>query len=75
MQAFYESDQDRYYRKYDFFIGALRRALGNGITLSDGNVWKHKRRVVTKMLNFSYIRSLVPKIEAITERRIQELQA
>lgn len=65
MQAFYESDQDKFYRKDEFFVGGLRRALGNGITLSDGASWKHKRRIVTKMLNFGYISQKVQKIKVI----------
>lgn len=46
-------------------MNGLRKVFGSGITLSTGNVWKHKRRVITKMLNFSYIAQLVPRIEGI----------
>jgi hypothetical protein len=72
MRAFFEADQEKYYDKDEFFVGGLRRTFGNGITLASGNAWKHKRRIVTKMLNFSYIKLLVPKIEAIIERKTSE---
>lgn len=65
MQAFYECDQERFYEKDEFFVNGIRKVFGSGITLSTGSAWKHKRRVITKMLNFSYIGQLVPRIEAI----------
>ena len=49
----------------------LKRMVGTGITFSTGDTWKMKRRVTTKMLNFTYIKSLVPKIEAIAKDRAQ----
>ena len=73
MQAFFECDLERFYRKDEFFVGGWRRAFGNGITLANGALWKHKRRVVTKMLNFGYISRLVPKIETIIERKTGQL--
>lgn len=39
--------------------------MGNGITLSSGNIWKHKRKIITKMLNFTYIKHIIPKIQNI----------
>ena len=64
-QAFFESDLEKNYEKDEFFVGGLRRAFGTGITLSTGPIWKHKRKIVTKMLNFTYIKDLVSRIEDI----------
>ena len=49
--------------------------VGNGITFSTGELWKMKRRVITKMLNFKYIHSLIPKIESITKDRLAQFMA
>ena len=38
-------------------------------------LWKMKRRAITKMLNFKYIHSLIPKIENITKDRLAQLVA
>jgi len=56
-------------------IGGLRRMVGTGLTFSEGKQWKNKRRVVTKMLNFKYIKTLVPKMKAIVDKRIQQLMS
>lgn len=56
-------------------MNGIRKVFGSGITLSTGSVWKHKRRVITKMLNFSYIGQLVPKIEGIIDRKAAETLA
>jgi len=47
--------------------------VGVGLTFSEGDVWKIKRRVTTKMLNFTYIKSLVPKIYRIVMVKISEI--
>jgi hypothetical protein len=47
--------------------------VGVGLTFSEGDVWKIKRRVTTKMLNFTYVKSLIPKIYNIFREKTLEL--
>ena len=75
MQAFHEVDQERYYRKFELLISGLRSMVGTGLTFSVGDEWKIKRRITTKMLNFNYISSLVPKVQTITDSKADELIA
>ncbi len=65
MQAFFECDHEKYYDKEKFFIEGVKRTVGNSLTFAVGEEWKHKRRILTKMLNFTYIKDLVPKITNI----------
>jgi hypothetical protein len=64
-------DQERYYEKYELIIGGLRRMVGRGITFASGEAWKLKRRICTKMLNFTYIKQLVSRIYKITKNSIE----
>ena len=73
MKAFHELDEDTHYSKYEMVISGLRRMVGTGLTFSEGNLWKMKRRVVTKMLNFKYIKTLVPKIKVIVVDKIGQI--
>lgn len=68
-------DQEKYYEKYELIIGGLRRMVGRGITFASGEAWKLKRRITTKMLNFTYIKELVPRIYKITKDSIEMVLA
>lgn len=72
MHAFYELDE-KYYKKNELIINGLKRMVGVGLTFSEGDVWKMKRRVTTKMLNFTYVKSLVPKIHQTVREKTLEL--
>jgi cytochrome P450 len=74
MKAYYEVDEEHYYQKVEIIIHGLRRMVGNGLTFAKGDVWKMKRRIVTKMLNFSYVHALVPKIQAIVRRNLAKME-
>jgi hypothetical protein len=73
IKAFHELEQERQYPKVELLISGLRRLVGNGITFAQGEEWKIKRRVTTKMLNFTYIHSLVSKLRLIVESKADEL--
>lgn len=45
--------------------------VGRGITFASGEAWKLKRRICTKMLNFTYIKQLVSRIYKITKNSIE----
>lgn len=49
--------------------------VGRGITFASGEAWKLKRRITTKMLNFTYIKELVPRIYKITKDSIEMVLA
>ena len=66
-QAFFELEQDEHYGKVEVIIRALKRVVSDGLGFSEGEATKMKRRVISKMLNFHYIKSLVPKMEAIAK--------
>lgn len=50
----------------------LRRMVGNGITFTEGEDWKHKRRILTQFLNFGFIKSVSERIYDIAHRKLEE---
>lgn len=67
-KQFYELENEKNFKKYTELIRQLERMTGRSITFSEGAAWKHKRKVMTQFLNFSFIKSVSSKIEAICKR-------
>jgi cytochrome P450 len=42
--------------------------LGEGIVLSEGETWKNKRKLLSKVFNFDLIKENIPKIIDICKR-------
>ena len=55
------------------FLSPLRRVLGNGLVFSEGQAWKHKRKILNKVFNFNFVKSLCERISTICDESIEEV--
>jgi cytochrome P450 len=58
-------DKERYYIKNQDFVRNIKRLLGSGMAFSEGQVWKHKRTIISKVFNYNFLLQLLPTVTAI----------
>ena len=63
--------QEKMYIKYPGFNNIFKRVIGTGLGMAEGEIWKRKRRILNKMFNFDYIKSLTPKVAEICDYSIK----
>jgi cytochrome P450 len=51
------------YPKLELLIEGVRAFTGEGIVFSEGEHWKNKRKLMSKVLNFDLIKENIPKIQ------------
>ena len=52
------------------FINSLKNMIGNGLAFSEGEEWKIKRKIMTHVFNYDFIKSKVGLIAKITQEKI-----
>jgi cytochrome P450 len=52
------------------FIGNMKRMLGEGVAFSEGDVWKTKRKIITHVFNFDFLKSIIPRISLICDEEL-----
>ena len=67
--------QEKNYIKYNDAVDPIKRLTGTGLLLSEGDVWERKRKILNKIFNFNYIKSLVPKAAEICDYSLRETEA
>ncbi len=51
-QEFFSSKSNNSYRKFEDMIQGTKEILGNGLVFSEGEEWKTKRKLLSKIFNF-----------------------
>ena len=64
----------QHYTKTDLERETVKRGLGEGLVLSEGDIWKMKRKVLTKVFNFDFTKKLAPKISNIAEYALNKVE-
>ena len=72
-QEFLSSEKLPFYKKSDLEKGAIIR-VGSGLVFSEGTEWKAKRKVLTQVFNFEFIKSLSPKIALASDKVLDEIE-
>jgi cytochrome P450 len=62
----YEKDMDLVYN--------VREVLGESIGFSEGESWKKKKRAISKMFQFDYVKANIPKINQICDRWLDKYE-
>jgi cytochrome P450 len=55
------------YKKLDLLVKGIKGVFGDGILFSEGDIWKNKRKIISKTFNFELLRENIPKISGICE--------
>jgi cytochrome P450 len=53
-------------------VEGTKSAFGEGIVFSEGDIWKKKRKLLSKVFNFDLIQENIPKISEICDRCLND---
>jgi len=75
IKEYYERNLDGCYEKYtgNPFMSSIHSLVGNGLLFSEGEEWKNKRRIMSSVFNYDFIKSKIRAIVNICEEKIEEL--
>ena len=59
--------------KRKIYIANLQRLLGNGVTFTEGPAWKSKRKIITSVFTFDFLKSIIPNISKICDRQLDKM--
>jgi cytochrome P450 len=61
--------QKSHLNKYGFKI-----ALGDTMIMNEGDVWKSKRKLLSEIFNFDFIKRNVPKMKEICHEMLEKME-
>ena len=73
-QEFFAADKLPYYEKSGLRKDGLIWLGGRGLIMSEGKVWKMKRKVLNAVFNFDFIKSQIPKITTICDKVLDKME-
>lgn len=53
--------------KKKIYIANMKRLLGDGVAFSEDEIWKTKRKVITSVFTFDFLKSIIPNISKICD--------
>lgn len=59
------------YPKFDVMILTLRYSLGEGLALSEGEDWKVRKKVLSKVFTFDLVKGNIPMMASICDRWLE----
>lgn len=65
MREFLSGNTPYIYKKMDMLVAGTKAAFGEGLLFSEGEVWKSKRKLLSKVFNFDLIKENIPKVVEI----------
>lgn len=76
IKEYYEKTKERCYSKNFNSPGtsSVRAVIGSGLFLTEGDDWKKKKKILSNVFTFDFIRSKIPLIVKMTDEKIKELQ-
>lgn len=45
----------------------MKRLLGDGVAFSEGETWKLKRKIITSVFTFDFLKSIIPHISKVCD--------
>jgi len=69
IREFYDKILEGCYKKYENIpqITGVRCVVGNGLLLSEGAEWKKKKKIMSNVFNFDFLKSKIKAISAIAK--------
>lgn len=49
-------------------VAGTKAALGEGLAFSEGDIWKNKRKLLSKVFNFELIKGNISKVSEICDK-------
>jgi len=63
-----------HYIKFEPTVSLFKVLLGNGLLTSDGELWKHHRRLISSLFHYEFLKSNIPMIVETTREFLDELE-
>ena len=71
IKDFYSVDKHYEYPKQKKIVNIFARLAGNGLALSEGEIWKRKRTILNKIFNFDFVKSQINKISDVCSNTLK----
>jgi cytochrome P450 len=65
IKEFYNGNTPYIYKKIEIVEIGTKAVLGEGLVFSEGEIWKNKRKLMSKVFNFDLIKENIPTIVEI----------
>jgi len=62
------------FRKHPVAYGHIDLILGNGLVTSDGDLWKHERKLLTPVFHLRSLKSMLPLMFSLSQKFVQTLK-
>ena len=62
------------YPKETAVIEGIKLIMGEGLAFSEGDSWKNKRKLMSKVFSFDLIKENIPKITEICDRSFKDFE-
>ena len=73
-QEFSSSESLNNFQKAKGEIRNISRATGVGLVASEGKEWKVKRKVLTEVFNYNFLKALTPRIAELADEAIEKME-
>lgn len=74
IKEYYAVDKHYDFPKTRSVVSVFTKLAGNGLTFSEGQVWRRKRNILNKIFNFEFLKSLTNNIAHICDETIEEYE-
>jgi len=74
IKDFYSTEHLYDFPKLKMMSKPIERAMGSGIPFSEGDIWKKKRRIITKVFTFEFVLSKIEKMRQLCEKAIVDIE-
>jgi cytochrome P450 len=68
IKEFHSGNTPYIYTKIEMLVAGTKAAFGEGLVFSEGEMWKNKRKLLSKVFNFDLIKENIPKIVEICNK-------
>lgn len=72
IKEYYEKTKENCYEKdlESPGLSTLKDMVGSGLFLSEGDDWKKKKKILSNVFNYDFIRSKIPLIATVAQEQI-----
>ena len=50
----------------------MKRVVGNGLVFAEGDLWKQKRKIISQVFNYEFIKKKIDEIAKTCDRAIEK---
>ena len=72
MREFMSIEKIFIFPKKKLYIANMKRLLGDGVALSEDTIWKSKRKIITSVFTFDFLKSIIPNISKICDEQLSK---